>query len=405
MSVNIVIVGGGFGGLESAFSLKDLLRSSARITVVDRSEYHSFIPSIHEIISGKLHARDIQLPLAPVLGVAGIEFLLSEVLSVDITKRQVMTAAQALPYDYLVIGSGAENNFYDVAGAESFSYRFRSPEDAERIRRDLGLLFAHSDLRRTVTIAGGGTEGVEVAGELIDSINNSGYGSDFTSGKISLEIIEGRAQLLPDFAGEAGEFAKRYLLQKGVAIVTGDRIKEVRKDTVILESGVRHDVSMLIWTGGIQPTRLIREIPLRKDPQGWLVLTDRLHCPESKYIYGMGDAVSIYANDTPLPVQRLAYHALDQALVVSLNIYNHLRGRKQVRYSPKNRSQLISMGKEMGIFIRDDTLLSGRWVILSKEALQVKHLMTYLTKPGFSAIASVIPGAEFRHRMRILSPL
>ncbi|HAM53701.1 MAG TPA: hypothetical protein DCP92_24535 [Nitrospiraceae bacterium] len=405
MSVNVVVVGGGFGGLESAFSLKDLLRSSARITVCDRSEYHSFIPSIHEIISGKLHARDIQIPLAAVLGVAGIEFVLSEVLSVDTRKKQVITSAQTLPYDYLVIGSGAENNFYGIEGAESFSYRFRSPDNAERIRTDLGLLLARSDLKRTVMIAGGGTEGVEVAGEIIDFINDNAYGGDYNSGKIALEIIEGRVQLLPEFPPEAGEFAEQYLLQKGVTIVTGDRIKEIQKDTVILESGTRRGAAMLIWTGGIRPTRLIKEIPLRKDPQGWLMLTDRLHCPENQYIYGVGDAVSVYANDKPLTFQRLAYHASDQALVVSLNIYNHLRDRKQVGYSPKNKPQLVSIGKEMGMFICNETFLSGQWVIALKRAVQARHLMTYLTKPFFSAITSVIPGAELRHRMRILSPL
>ena len=159
MSVNVVIVGGGFGGLETALSLKNLLQSSVRITLVDKSEYHSFMPSIHEIISGKILTRDIQIPLSLVLGIAGIEFVHDMVLSVDLPNNQVITSSQSLNFDYLVLASGAENNFYDVKGAEIFAHRFRSPDDAERIHADLEVLLNQRDERRSVIIAGGGTEG------------------------------------------------------------------------------------------------------------------------------------------------------------------------------------------------------------------------------------------------------
>jgi len=162
---------------------------------------------------------------------------------------------------------------------------------------------------------------------------------------------------------------------------------------------------MLIWTGGIQPTRLIQELPLTKDPNGWLKVTDRLHSPDDEYVYGVGDIISIYAHDEPLSLTRLAYHALDQALIASININNHLRGRRLVGYTPKDKPQLISLGKEMGIYTRKDTVLTGQWVVLLKKVVQARHLMTYLTKPGVSSVTAKIPGASFRHLLRMLSPL
>jgi NADH dehydrogenase FAD-containing subunit len=134
-------------------------------------------------------------------------------------------------------------------------------------------------------------------------------------------------------------------------------------------------------------------------------VTDRLHSPDDDHIYGVGDIISIYLHDGPLLLTRLAYHALDQALIASTNIHNRLRGRKQVGYSPKDKPQLVSLGKEMGIYAQKDMVLSGQWVVLLKKAVQARHLMTYLTKPGLSAIASRIPGQEFWHLLRILSPL
>ena len=405
MPENVVIIGGGFGGLETALSLKSLLPSTVQITLIDRREYHSFVPSIHEVVSGAVRARDIQIPLALILGLAGIEFVRDEVLSLDVKSKKVHTSSRGLDYDYLVLSSGAENNFYEVQGAETFSHRFRSPEDAEHIHADLSSLLTDRNQLCSVVIAGGGPEGIEVAGEVLDLIWGRGYGHDLNSGKLTLKLIHGQDSLLPGFPVKAQEFSMEYLLRKGVIILTGHRIIEVQQNSVILGSGVKHDMSMLIWTGGIQPTRLIQELPLTKDPNGWLKVTDRLHSPDDEYVYGVGDIISIYVNDEPLSLTRLAYHAMDQALIASMNINSHLKGRRQVGYSPKDKPQLVSLGKEMGIFTSKDRVLSGQWVVLLKKLVQARHLMTYLTKPGLSPITSRIPGSEFLHLLRIVSPL
>ncbi|SPP99654.1 conserved hypothetical protein [Candidatus Sulfobium mesophilum] len=405
MTENVVIVGGGFGGLETALSLKKLLPSSVRIILIDRSEYHSFIPSIHEVVSGTIRARDIQIPLAVILRIPGIEFVHDEVLSLDVKSKQVFTSSRVLDYDYLVLSSGGETNFSDVQGAGNFSYRFRSPEDAERIHADLCSLLADRNKVCSVIIAGGGPEGAEVAGELLDLIRGYGYRHDLNSGRLTLTLIHDQDNLLPGFPLKAREFSQEYLLQKGLTIVTGHRIDEVQQNLVILDSGVKHSMSMLIWTGGIKPTRLIQQLPLAKDPNGWLKVTDRLHSQDDEYVYGVGDIISIYVNEEPLSLARLAYHALDQALIASMNINSHLQGRRQVGYSPKDKPQLVSLGKEMGICAYKDKFLSGQWVVLLKKVVQARHLMTYLTKTGLSPVTSRIPGSEFRHLLRILSPL
>ena len=405
MPKNVVIIGGGFGGLETALSLKSLLFSTVRITLIDRAEYHSFIPSIHEVISGTVLARDIQIPLALILDSAGIDFVHDEVLSIDLKSRKVLTSSQILDYDYLVLSSGAENNFYHIPGAETYSHRVRSPEDAERIYADLCALLSDRKQVCSVIIAGGGPEGIEVAGEVLDLLQRRGYGHDLGSATVSLKLIHGQENLLPGFPAKAQEFSREYLSKKGITVVKGQRIVEVKKDSLILDSGMKHDLSMLIWTGGIRPTRLIQELPLKKDPNGWLKVTDRLNCPDNEYVYGVGDVISIYVQDEPISLMRLAYHALDQALIVSMNIFSQLRGWKLVGYSPKDRPQLVSLGKEMGICTRKDRVMSGQWVVLLKKVVQARHLMTYLTKPGLSTITSKIPGQEFLHLLRLLSPL
>ncbi len=405
MTKSIVIIGGGFAGLEAAFSLKGLLGTSCEITLVDRSAYHSFIPSIHEIISGKVRPRDIQIPLATVLAPAKIRFVQDEVVSIDVSRRRITGRRRKPMYDYLIISSGAENNFFGVPGAEEYSCRFRTPEDAERIAVELNRIISDQTCSHAVVIAGAGTEGVEVAGELIDFIRETCGAHELESGRIVVELIERRDHPLPGFSSKVQAFTEDYLIRKGIRLVPGDRIAEVRKNEIVFESGRRREMSLLIWTGGIQPAKLIRDLPLAKDTAGWLKVTDRLQVFEDERVYGIGDAISIYSDEGPLSVQRLAYHAMDQARVAALNIAADLGGRDKIAYKPKTRPQLISIGKEMGILAFGERFRTGSWVVSLKKAVERKHLMTYLTKPVSSALWSRIPGAGFIQRLRTRLPV
>ncbi len=405
MTTRVVIIGGGFAGLEAAFALRALGRPRFDITVIDRSAYHAFIPSIHLIISGKVTANDIRIPLGPVLGTAGIRFIQDTVTGLDPDRRELITPGAVIPYDYCLISAGATNNFFNLPGAEEFSCRFRTPEDAEKIRTALLGLLGDEKKPCRIAVAGAGTEGVEVIGEVLDLIRAEGREAEVPAGMITIELIEGKSALLPALPAAARAKAEAYLEQQGVLIVAGDRIAEVRRDRVLLESGRVRETSLLIWSAGIQPSPFIRGLNLPKDPWDWLKVTDRLHVPGRERVYGIGDAVSIYTDDGPLSLQRLAYHAQDQARVAALNIAAGEGFGSFVRYEPKNKPQLVSMGSTMGIFSAGDRVSSGPWVVTLKKAVERKHLMTYLTKPLSSALWSRLPGSAVLHRLRTRLPL
>jgi NADH dehydrogenase len=405
MTTKIIIIGGGFGGLEAAFSLSYLKNESTNITLIDRKEYHAFIPSIHEIISGKTRARDIQIPLLTVLNPAGITYLCDEVLSIDRKRKKVLTEHKELEYDYLILCFGAKNSFFDVAGADKYAYRFRSPEDAERIRDDLNNAMDHDGFPLRLVLAGGGTEGVEVAGELLDAISDSGHKQSLNSGAITIEIIQKNPRLLPEFPEKAQICAEEYLGSRGVIITTESRIVGVEKETLMLDSGSSRDVSMFVWTGGIKPSRLIDGLDLPKDDQGWLIVNEQLHSPADSTVFAVGDIIIIQGKNGNIPLPRLAYHALDQAVIASHNIYNLTSGRRPVSYVPKSKPQLISMGRDMGIMIQNAKVFTGQWVNVMKKVIQARHLMTYLTKPALIAATPRIPGREYISLSRSLFPL
>lgn len=404
--IRVLIAGGGFGGLEAAFSLNSLLKKPFEITLIDKNPYHSFLPSIHLILSGKVRPEEIRIPLKTVLGAAGMRFIHDEALALDAGKRTATTASgAAIGYDYLVLACGAESKSFNIPGIAEFSHRFRSPEDAEEIRRSITAFLHGSREPRRIILAGAGTEGIEAAGEILDLIEAEGLEDQLTSGRISVELIEGQSRLLPNLPAEAQMRAEAYLSRRGVQLTHGDPIAEVRKDSVVLRSGQVRDSSYLIWTGGIQPSGLVRNLPFDKDPWGWLKVNDYLHIPGQKGIFAVGDAVSIYTPDGPLGLQRLAYHALDQARVAAINIAARSGIGKALRYEPKRKPQLISMGNRMGIFSTEERVYSGPWVVSLKNAVERKHLITYLTRPLSSRLQALLPGATLFQRLRTKLPV
>ena len=404
MSARIVIVGGGFGGLEAAFSLRSLAGDAAAVILLDRQQYHSFLPSIHEVISGKITSRSIQIPLETLLAPAGIRFVHDTATGIDRDGRRVTTSSGAVDYDYLVVATGAENHFFGVPGAEQHSFRFRTPYDAVRIHERLLRLLDEGRAGVHLVLAGGGTEGVEVAGELLDLIRDRGREEDLPGGDLTITVVEAQQQLLPGFPPGAREFAEHYLREQGIAIITGQRITSVQERSLTLTNGEEVPSSMLIWSGGIRPSLLIDGLALPKDPAGWIVVTDRLRSPADGRIYAVGDVVSVQGPDGPLPLQRLAYHAQDQASVAGINISHDLRGSDLVPYVPREKPQLISIGRNTGISAQGEVFKTGRWVAGLKKAVERKHLMSCLSRPLLSGISRRLPGADLLKRLALKLP-
>lgn len=404
VTTRVVIIGGGFGGLEAAFSLKSLLSRPFGITLIDRSPCHSFVPSIHLIISGKIIPSQIQVPFSAVLPPAGIRFFQDEVCSVDRDKSQVRCASAVYSYDYLVLCPGAENNYCDIPGAEEFSSRFRTPHDAERIRQKLLSLLEDNQGQCSIVVAGGGTKGVEIIGEIADLIGAEGREDEVKSGRVTLTLVEGKNRLLPAFPSAVQKIAEEYLVEQGVCLLAGDGISAVKSGQVVLASGRVCKASLLIWSGGIQPSKLVRGLALPKDEEGWIKVSDRLHLPGDETIYGLGDAVTIHSEEGAFPLWRLAHHAEDQARIAALNIHASIETGRQIRYIPRNKPQLISIGN-FGIVSSGGSVYSGAWAVSLKKAVERRHLIATLARPASSALWRRVPGSSIAQRLRTRFPL
>jgi NADH dehydrogenase len=382
----VLVIGGGFGGIEAALTAASLLKDRVDVTLVDKGTRHCFMPSIHEVLSGKQSPGDISFALDAVLGTARVGFVQDVALSVDTKKRKVAARGGSLSYDYLVLAAGAENTFRGVPGARAHARPFRNAEDAETIHEDLRRLAEDYAPGTSVVVVGGGTEGVEVVGELIDFFGEEGLSQEVEEGRLSIHLVHAGPRLLPGLPVRAAERAAEYLGGKGVRLHTRNPIVEAGEDRVILKNGTKVKSSLLIWTGGIHPAPLMREIPLPRGPEGWLKVTETLQSPSDERVFAVGDGVSIETPSGPLALERLAYHAIDQGRLAAENIHAHLEGKEPQAYSPSKKPHLVSMGSETGIFVQGDSVLSGDWVVGLKRTIQTRHLMTYLTRPALMRI-------------------
>ena len=134
------------------------------------------------------------------------------------------------------------------------------------------------------------------------------------------------------------------------------------------------------------------------------MVNDRLHSPADDRLYAVGDCVAVQGPNGPLLLQRLAYHAQDQGEVAGINISHDLHGKALMRYAPKYKPQLISIGRGTGIYTQGDVFKAGAWVDALKKAVERKHLMSYLTRPLLSSISRKVPGIDLFKRLGLKLP-
>jgi NADH dehydrogenase len=269
---HVVILGGGFGGLATAKSLR---RAPVRVTLVDQSNHHLFQPLLYQVATAGLSPANIAAPIRRILGrQRNARVLLGEVVDIDTTARTVHLDDRAIPYDYLVVATGVENSYFGNDDWADHAPGLKTIEDALEIRRRVLLAFERAEMAQdptngsdraaalTFAVIGGGPTGVELAGTIAE-VARKVVRRDFRNidtADARIMLIEGKDCVLPGFPGTCGEKAKRQLEELGVEVhlstladdigegrltlkrktPDGDtETEDLRADTIIWGAGVR----------------------------------------------------------------------------------------------------------------------------------------------------------------------
>ena len=345
----VVIVGGGFAGLECANALDP--REFA-VTLVDAHAAFEFLPNIHELISGVKRPPELRLPFASAMKAAGHRFVRARVSSIDPQGRSVRAGRRRLAADYLVIAVGAVDADYGVSGVGRHTLGFKSVDQCQAIHERLEAIAGTKQSR--VVIVGGGLEGIEGLGEILRR-----YAGELSS----ITLVEARDRLLPGTPEGVHRHLEKLIDAAGAELVLDDAVERVTPRTVLLASGRRLRSDATIWTGGPAPAPLLTDSGLAK-PGSWVPVRNNLEHRDYDNVFVIGDAAEL-----PSPLRKQAYHALDMGRCAARNIERRAAGRRLARFKPAPKPTLLAFGDRDTVLITDRLALAGPALATGKEAV------------------------------------
>jgi NADH dehydrogenase len=308
-SKHVVVLGAGFGGL---MFCKHFQMADARLTVVDRTNYHLFQPLLYQVAACGLSAPEIAQPIRSIFSNrSDITVLLDKVTGFGLAQKQVFLEKNTLEYDYLVLALGSQTGYFGHPEWEQFAPGLKTLDDALRIRSRILLAFekaenepdaAERERLMTIIIIGGGPTGVELAGafaELARTVLKRDFRRiDPTQARILL--IEGSPFVLSNFPPELSESARRQLAALGVQVRTSTRVKNLRENEVELDSGEILRAGNILWAAGVSATTLTKKLGIELDKAGRVKVDPDLSVPGHPEIFAIGDMALVLNEDGAL---------------------------------------------------------------------------------------------------------
>jgi NADH:ubiquinone reductase (H+-translocating) len=294
----VVIVGGGFGGLQCAKALRG---KPFDVLLVDRRNYHLFTPLLYQVASCLLNPSEITAPLRKVLrGAPNVRYRAGDVAAVDFERKCLrLDDGVELPYDHLVLATGSVTNYYGNESVGDHALGLKDLGEALQLRNHVlecleRATTAPTDEERrrllTFCIVGGGPTGVEYAGalaELARLVLPREY-PELSASPLRVVLLEGGGRLLPMFVPRLSEYARRELERRDVEVRTNTLVASADDGGVVLHDGTRVETASMVWTAGVRPNDVVHEVPQR------LAVDDHLRVVGAKNVFAIGDAAAAH---------------------------------------------------------------------------------------------------------------
>jgi NADH:ubiquinone reductase (H+-translocating) len=353
----VVIVGAGFGGLETAHRLAG---APVSITLVDRRNHHLFQPLLYQVATASLATSEIAWPIRYLLrDRPEVTTLFATVSGVDADGHRVLLDdADVLPYDTLVLATGARHAYFGHDEWEPFAPGLKTLEDATTLRRRILVAFERAERetdpqRRaallTFVIVGAGPTGVELAGTIAELAQDT-LRPDFRNidtQKARVVLIEAGPRVLAGFADDLSAYAQRALESIGVEVVLGQAVTECSADGVVYGD---HSLQAktLIWAAGVRASPAAEWLGAASDRAGRLQVQPDLTVPGHPDIFAIGDTVVI-ADPDGKPVPGIAPAAKQQGRYVADCIKKRLRGETSAPFRYQHAGSLAQIGKRKAV--------------------------------------------------------
>ncbi|MBI3396021.1 MAG: NAD(P)/FAD-dependent oxidoreductase [Spirochaetia bacterium] len=354
----VVIVGGGFAGINAAKALAN--KKGIRVTILDKRNHHLFQPLLYQVAMAALSPADIAVPIRSIMSrYDNVDVLLGQAQGVDFAGKNVVTDFGAVPYDYLILACGAGHSYFGHNEWEPFAPGLKSLEEATEIRRRVLTAFELAERERnpekqrellTFLVIGAGPTGVELAGAL-GEISRYTLNNDFRNidpGRARVILIEGGPRVLPTFSVSTSEKAARALEKLGVTIWTSSIVTDIRADGISIgkESIAARTV---LWAAGVQPSELNKSLGVEMDRAGRIAVDTDCSIPGHPEVLVLGDQANFSKGGLDRPLPGLAPVAMQQGRYAAKLILDEVKGRPRRPFRYVDKGIMATVGRSVGV--------------------------------------------------------
>jgi NADH dehydrogenase len=355
----IVIIGGGFGGVSLA---KRLSKKEVQVVLLDKNNYHTFQPLLYQVSTGGLEPDSIAYPLRKVLiGYNNFYFRLAEVDNVDPQKKKINTNIGNLSYDYLVVATGSETNFFGNEEIEKNAMAMKSIPQSLNLRSlilenfEQALLtddYHERDALMNFVIVGGGPTGVELSGALAEikkGILPKDY-PDLDTRRAQINIVQGGDCLLPGFSAQASKKAEDFLEELGVQVWKGVRVTGYNGKTVTTKTDLVFETATLVWAAGVKGAGI-----KGLDAADILAGGNRINVNEFNQVKGhpdifaIGDIACMVTEDNPRGHPMVAQPAIQQGKLLGENLERLLAHKSMKPFEYKDKGSMATIGRNKAV--------------------------------------------------------
>lgn len=382
----VLVLGGGFAGIGAARGLR---KADAEVVLVDAHDYHTFQPLLYQVATDLLETSACGHPLRDLFhDQQNVVVHQASVTGIDLAKREVSFDELApLTYDYLVLGLGAEVNFFGTDGAAEHAFPMYTLSDAvglkehvlrkwEAADRDPALVDSGA---LNVVIVGGGPTGIESAGALAE-LYSGDFAKDYPTlpeEKARLTLVEAGSELLPMFKSEIRRYTKKALEKRGVEVLLEEMVTSITPTQVTLRSGTVLPAHTLVWGAGLQGSPIAESLGLELQRGNRIVVESDLSLAQHPEVFAAGDIAWITDTDTGEVLPQLGSVALQSGDRVGANIARLLSGRETEPFVYHDKGTMATIGRGAAVVqFRGGRMMKGKTAALAWGAVHLALMAT-----------------------------
>ncbi|MBH1940413.1 NAD(P)/FAD-dependent oxidoreductase [Mobilitalea sibirica] len=366
MGKKIVIVGAGYSGILTAKKLAKKFKkhSDISITIIDKNPFHTMLTELHEVAANRVDEDSIKISLKKVFAKRRVDVKLDTVTSIDLDSKTVVGANESYTYDYLVLSAGSKPTFYGVPGAEEFSWKLWSYEDAVNLREHIHNTFRVAacepdaeERKRLLSfyVVGAGFTGVEMIGELAEYVPILCEKHGIDRSEVSLFDIDFLDRPIPNLPEKLSAKVTRRMEKMGIKLMLSSAVSAIGSDFIELKKNdkvTRYQAGTVIWAAGIQSADITQETGknLELTRGGRVQVDSYLRSTKDESVYIAGDNMFYIPEGEERPVPQMVENCEQCADVIAHNIVSEVLGKGKMEvYKPSFHGVMVCIGGRYGV--------------------------------------------------------